>query len=351
MTSRVVASSRFSSPPSTASSPSARTPDAAAAAAPGRTSTRRAVPSSCTGSWSTRCARIARLREPPVRPTVPLPSSGYRTTLRILSVDGQPAFRRRQTHEPIVVDGCPCAHPLLDELLASARFDGAVEAELRAGSRTGERLVVAHPSAARLTLPDGVSRVGTDELAAGRRSAYHEEIAGRRYRISATAFFQVRPDGAELLCRLVADAIPAARSVGDLYAGTGLFAAHLGDRGARVVAVEGNRVSAADARHNLAGLDATVVRCDVRTWTPSRADAVVADPSRAGLGRDGVRAIEATRARDVVLISCDTAALARDTRLLVDAGYRLESVQPIDLFPHTGHVETVTVFRAAQPRE
>lgn len=288
--------------------------------------------------------RLARVEEPPVLPTVALPSSEYRTSVRILSVGGRPAFRRRHSHEPIEVDGCPCAHPLVGALLETSRFDGATEVELRAGAHTGERLVVAHPSAHRHSLTDGVTTIGSDELAAGRHAAYHEEIRGRRYRVSATAFFQVRPDGAELLCDLVTEAIGTARSVVDLYAGTGLFAAQFGARGAQVVAVEGDAVAVGDARHNLADVDARVIHRDVRDWRPTRAEAVVADPSRAGLGRPGVDAIDATGARRVALVSCDPAALARDARLLVDAGYELTSVQPIDLFPHTSHVETVSIF-------
>lgn len=288
--------------------------------------------------------RLARIEDPPVLPTVALPSSAYRTSVRILSVGGWPAFRRRHSHEPIEVDGCPCAHPLVGALLETGRFDGATEVELRAGAHTGERLVVAHPSARRLSLPDGVATIGSDELAAGQQAAYHEEIGGRRYRVSATAFFQVRPDGAELLCDLVTAAIGTARSVVDLYAGTGLFAAQLGARGAHVVAVEGDAVAADDARHNLSDVDARVIHRDVREWSPTRADAVVADPSRAGLGRAGVDAVAATAARTVVLVSCDPAALARDARLLAEAGYELTSVQPIDLFPHTSHVETVGIF-------
>lgn len=288
--------------------------------------------------------RLARIEDPPVRPTSELPSSGYRTSVRILSASGRPAFRRRHSHEPIEVDGCPCAHPLVGALLEAGRFDGASEVELRAGVQTGERLVVAHPSAARLSLPEGVTTIGSDELADGRQAAYHEDICGHRYRISATAFFQVRPDGAELLCDLVTEAIGTAPSVVDLYAGTGLFAAQLASRGARVVAVEGSAIAADDARHNVAGLDVRVIHCAVRDWEPERVHAVVADPSRAGLGREGVDAVVATTAGRVVLVSCEPAALARDARLLVEAGYELTSVQPIDLFPHTAHVETVSIF-------
>ena len=71
---------------------------------------------------------------------------------------------------------------------------------------------------------------------------------------------------------------------------------------------------------------------------------VVADPSRKGLGRRGVAAVNRSGARRLVLVSCDAASLGRDLALLRDAGYALTALTPVDLFPHTFHVEVVTVF-------
>jgi 23S rRNA (uracil1939-C5)-methyltransferase len=71
---------------------------------------------------------------------------------------------------------------------------------------------------------------------------------------------------------------------------------------------------------------------------------VVADPARAGLGRDGIPRVAATGATRVVLVSCDAASLGRDTAGLVAAGYRHEESVVIDMFGHTGHVEVVTRF-------
>ncbi|MEJ7583977.1 MAG: hypothetical protein WKF43_07790 [Acidimicrobiales bacterium] len=99
------------------------------------------------------------------------------------------------------------AHPLVAELVQDGRFGSAREVTLRAGARTGERLVVAHPSTDGVVVPDDVRVIGTRELKKGRRAWYHEEAAGRRWRISATSFFQVRPDGAEALVDLVAAAV------------------------------------------------------------------------------------------------------------------------------------------------
>jgi tRNA/tmRNA/rRNA uracil-C5-methylase (TrmA/RlmC/RlmD family) len=79
----------------------------------------------------------------------------------------------------------------------------------------------------------------------------------------------------------------------------------------------------------------------VEQWEPRPAGLVIADPSRTGLGRRGSAVVAAVRAPRVVLVSCDPVAGARDLRMLVDAGYALDSVAVLDLFPWTHHVETV----------
>ncbi len=270
--------------------------------------------------------RIARIEDPPVNECVALPPTRYRTTVRVsVDVHGRPAFRKHARNDRVAVDDCLVAHPALAALLAEhTDWPKAGDVVLRVGARTGDVAVGDQPA------------------------VVYEEIAGRRYRISAGSFFQVRPDGAEELVRLVGDALVArnATSVVDLYAGVGLFAGAIHDRGIIVsAAVEGSRIAAADALVNLDGV-CEVVEADVDKWmgTEADADAVVADPSRRGLMTGGVATIERGAPRVVVLVSCDAAALGRDTKLLVARGFRLEEATPVDLFPHTPHIEVVSTF-------
>ncbi|HEX6568842.1 MAG TPA: hypothetical protein VF015_06745 [Acidimicrobiales bacterium] len=183
-------------------------------------------------------------------------------------------------------------------------------------------------------------------LAGGTRAWLHEEVAGVRLRVSARSFFQAGPEAAEALVGAVGAAAgwtTDPRRVADLYGGVGLFAATVG-RDDRVELVEASASAAADARVNLGGLDARVVRSDVARWHPRRMDLVVADPPRAGLGRGGTRVVAATRAPVLVLVSCDAGALGRDARLLREAGYDLVSSTVVDVFPQTPHVEVVSRF-------
>jgi len=280
--------------------------------------------------------RLAGVEAPPMEPMVELPATGYRTTLRAAVAGGRAGYRRARGHTVVQVDSCAVAHPLIEDLLVNGRYGTSTEVVLRCGARTGERLAAPSPDDSPITVPDDV-----------RRDHLHEIAAGRRWQVSARSFFQSRPDGADALAALVGSAAQGTDRAGvalDLYSGVGLFAGVLAVAGWAVTAVESSREAVADAQTNLASDGVTIVCADVARWRPAAADLVIADPSRRGLGSEGVAAIQATGAPRVVLVSCDAGALGRDTSLLLRAGYALTSVTPVDMFPHTFHVEVVSVF-------
>ena len=291
--------------------------------------------------------RIAKLPEPPPPQPVPLDGRPLRTTARLaVSPAGRAGHRPRTGSDAVETDACLAAHPLLEELIVAGRYPGAGEVLLRVSVATGERLALVDRGAERVQVPEGVRIFQEGD----RRPAFvHEDVAGRRFRVSAGSFFQAGPVAAAALVDAVDAAIGDGLAEGgvlvDLYAGVGLFASTIGDRHqARAVAVESDPAAVADARVNLADLDAKVVVAEVARWRPRPADVVIADPARSGLGRPGAGAVAATRAARIVLVSCDPASLARDTVLLAQAGYRLTSVALVDAFPHTFHVETVCRF-------
>jgi 23S rRNA (uracil1939-C5)-methyltransferase len=285
--------------------------------------------------------RIGRLGPPSIEPTVELVPWGYRTSLRAGVIDGRPALRRAHSDDLVPIERCLIVHPLISSLLGR-RFEGASEILLRCGATTGERLASLTPSRVQPDLPADV-----------RAEDFHEVVAGRRWRISARSFFQSRADGAEALARLVVDAATEHAAGGvavDLYSGVGLFAGALAERGWSVTAVEGSSISVRDARANLADLGVDVQQADVTAWKPRRADLVVADPSRTGLGVEGADAVAATAAARVVLVSCDSASLGRDLGLLVERGFEVTRVTPVDMFPHSFRVEVVTVMDRSATR-
>jgi len=291
--------------------------------------------------------RIAKLTEPPAPGIVAMAGAPLRTTARLaVSPGGRAGHRPRTGSGTVATEACLVAHPLLDELIVAGRYPGAGEVLLRVAVATGERMVLVDREAAAVQVPDDV---GVFQEGDTRPAFVHEDVTGRRFRISAGSFFQPGPVVAAALANAVAaaagDKLARGGVLVDAYAGVGLFASLLGAAdAARVVAVESDPSAVADARVNLADLDAKVVASEVGRWRPHPADLVVADPARSGLGRPGVGAIVATGAPRLVLVSCDPASLARDTVLLRAAGYTLTSVALVDAFPHTFHTETVSRF-------
>lgn len=280
-----------------------------------------------------------------------LAARGYRTTVRLGRAGaGAFGFRKAQSHDVVPVAHCEVVHPLLDELIHDSDFGSADEVMLRCGARTGERMILASPTAEGVRAPMDVVVVGHDELKAGRRAWIHEVVDSRSWRISARSFFQDRPDGAEALIDVLRPWVgsrPSGAAGGgrliDLYGGVGLFAGTM-DAEWTTELVEWSSSSVADARVNLADRRARIHRLNVTNWRPSRADVVVADPPRKGLGTHGAKVVSMTQADRLVLVSCDPAALARDTALLKAVGYELEQAVVIDLFPQTSHIETAALF-------
>jgi 23S rRNA (uracil1939-C5)-methyltransferase len=134
----------------------------------------------------------------------------------------------------------------------------------------------------------------------------------------------------------------------DLYAGVGLFSitAAAASRG-HVTAVEGDRFSAADLKRNATGHNVSVREDAVESFldrTKDRFGTVMIDPPRTGVSKEAMAGVLKLLAPRVIYVSCDIATLARDARVLLDAGYRIASMRAFDLFPNTAHVETVICF-------
>jgi len=183
-----------------------------------------------------------------------------------------------------------------------------------------------------------------------------ERIGSRTYRISANSFFQTNTLQAERLYETVRRmaGLTSADVVFDLYAGTGTIALHLAADVKRVVGVEAFEPAVRDAernaRENGVG-NCTFILGDLRerltkdrSWLEHNPapDVVVVDPPRAGMHGKVTEQIRALGARRIVYVSCNPATQARDLGLLCTGGaYCIDEVQPVDMFPHTYHVESV----------
>ena len=179
-----------------------------------------------------------------------------------------------------------------------------------------------------------------------------EAVAGLTFQISANSFFQTNTRQAERLFRLVLEFadLKGPEVVFDLYSGTGAITLLLAQRAKAIYGIEVGGQAVEDAVRNAQANRIDNVRFlqgEVRHVLPDlhrkgvRADVVVADPPRAGLHPKAVSALGTLGPQRIVYVSCNPSTLARDLGLLTERGYSLEVVQPLDMFPHTPHIEAV----------
>jgi 23S rRNA (uracil1939-C5)-methyltransferase len=195
---------------------------------------------------------------------------------------------------------------------------------------------------------------GETDLVAG--DAYlHEEIRGLRLRISPEGFFQTNTVMAERLYELAAEyaGLEGWERLFDLYCGSGSLGLTMASRAGELIGVEIVEESVQDAATNAQLNDirnAKFLAADARTGLPDaielagRPDVLIVDPPRAGLGPRVCRRIIEAAPKRVVYVSCNPTTLAPDAARLVEAGYVLRKVRPVDLFPQTPHVECVAVL-------
>jgi tRNA/tmRNA/rRNA uracil-C5-methylase (TrmA/RlmC/RlmD family) len=303
---------------------------------------------------------------------------GWRTRVQFaVREDGIAGLRAHRSHEVIDIGDCLIAHPRIADLgITRHQWPGAASVEAVVGSgQDAERAVIVTGEPGRGG--DGSARYGKSEqdwatavpaeavlsrrgyrLTPLRGRGYlHQRAAGRDWRVSAGAFWQVHPAAAGTLATAVLAALEPSPGDGvlDLYCGAGLFAGAVaplvGPDGA-VVGIESDPAAVRDARHNLRQWPwARVHRADVARLShraglaPARL--AIADPPRAGLAKEVIDYLSGPgRAERFAYVSCDPATLARDLRLLFDRGWTLDELRAFDAFPMTHHVECVaTVAR------
>ncbi|HYE88906.1 MAG TPA: 23S rRNA (uracil(1939)-C(5))-methyltransferase RlmD [Vicinamibacterales bacterium] len=200
----------------------------------------------------------------------------------------------------------------------------------------------------------GPYMVGDETIKIEGRSQVKEVVGEISYLVSPTAFFQTNVGAATELVRLVLGEIAGAKRVLDLYCGSGLFSLPMARAGATVLAVEENRQAIADAEANVrinrlqhAGIRFVAARVEesLTRVAKERWDAVVLDPPRQGCPAAVIAMVfEELRPPRAVYVSCNPDALAREMPVILGTGYRVTRVQPLDMFPHTDHIETVVTL-------
>jgi len=355
--------------------------------------------------WKEELVRQTLLRigglEPPLQPLLASPDElGYRNRAVIpleRSPDGRlrAGFYRRGSHRIVNMNHCPVLDPRLDALIAPLKADldagpwpvdrhgteagGLRHLALRVGQNTGELLITLIATHADLEGLDAQAQTwmrrwpelvgvtlnlqprptnqlfGRDTRTLAGRDWLHERFAGLTLQISSDTFFQVHTCQAERLVPLLEAALPSPRGLlVDAYCGIGTYSLPLARLGWQVLGLEQHAGAVELAGRNalLNGLSErcrfqTADVCDALDAALPHAQALLLDPPRKGLDPRVLSAIAASPPPQLVYLSCDPATLARDLRQLCADGYQLRSVQPIDFFPNTTHVETLAVLERA----
>ncbi len=165
------------------------------------------------------------------------------------------------------------------------------------------------------------------------------------FRVSPNSFFQVNRFLIERLVECAIGGVEGETAV-DLYAGVGLFAARLAKRFKNVAAIESSSSAFRDLEHNIQRRALPVIAENKTSeeylaGLQQKPDLILADPPRAGLGKHAVRELARIQAPRLTIVSCDPATLARDLQGLLAAGYHIDKMTLVDLFPQTFHIETV----------
>ena len=298
-----------------------------------------------------------------IKPILPSPKERYyRNHVQFhLTEDGHSGFLRGNTHEMIVIEECYLPEEdllALRDALVLEDASGLEWVDLRSGD--ADPMVYFHgEEAPELGVDFPINLLfenqGIPQILSG-DEAVIKTIKGRPFRVTADAFFQVNDGQAAQMVDVVLDALRPAegKTLLDVYCGVGLFTAFAAPHCKEIIAIETSPLACEDFAVNLDEFDnVSLYEGTAEQVLPAlkvKADAVIVDPPRAGLAPQALDALLSLAAPLLVYVSCDLATLARDLKRLTQGGYTIQSVQPLDMFPHTQHVENVVLMTISVPK-
>ncbi|HEY0757545.1 MAG TPA: class I SAM-dependent RNA methyltransferase [Ktedonobacteraceae bacterium] len=310
---------------------------------------------------------IGHFEQPPLLATVPCDYPWeYRNHMRFsVNREGQPGLTARSTRHVLPLSHCPIAHPAINVALSifSQQTNPRPQVLVRCAISTNQMLIQPSQSAEVVQL---LAEKGIEVC----EETMDEQLGGESFRIRPSSFFQTNTAQAEKMAQMVLDGLFPAMQAGsepggtarplivlDAYCGVGTFALMFARRAGRVIAIEESASAIKDARWNLRAVEnVEIMQGKVEDLLPTLAehlDGLVIDPPRAGCQRPVLAALARNPVKRLVYVSCDPSTLARDLDMLCHeyAAYRLCSVQPLDMFPQTAHIESVAILEYKQEHE
>ena len=286
--------------------------------------------------------RVGGFINPNVLPVLPSPDQlGYRNHARFtIKEHGSLGFVNRETHRFVKIDTCMLMHPGINKLLGDLQghCSETTQLSIRAGEDTGDYLV--QPTLKSTDIP----------IVTGQKH-YRDSIQGVEFRVASPSFFQVNNKQASNMALVVKDALnlKGTEVLLDAYAGVGTFAILLAPYASKVIAIEESSAAVADAKvnaENTPNVEFILGKTEeVLGDLDSVPDAVVLDPPRAGCQSAAIDSLLRLYPENVVYVSCDPDTLARDLKILRSGAYSIDSIQPLDMFPQTHHVENIVILK------
>jgi 23S rRNA (uracil1939-C5)-methyltransferase len=307
--------------------------------------------------------RLGGMADPPVADFLPSPTEwNYRNSVQFhLDPEGRIGYQAAGSHRVVPIRECHLPEAAINEiwpLLEMEPQPGLERIQLRAGSGEEVLLILENSKGdipeVEISLPISVVSQGPEQsITLAGEDHLILETRGQRFLVSADSFFQVNTPMAEIMVSRLLDALDlrVSETVMDLYCGVGLFSRFIAPLAGRVIGVEVNLSACKDYAENLDEFDNVELYIgaagSILPAVEVKADIIVADPPRAGIEKKAMDAILKMKPGTLAYYSCDPATLARDVKVLLAAGYSLESVLPIDMFPQTFHIESLSLFRLA----
>lgn len=305
--------------------------------------------------------RIGKFDELPFSPIVPSPDQwNYRNTVQFhLSKNGKIGYQQAGSNQVVEISECHLPLPALNDAWPALEIEpssGVERISLREG--IGEDLLLILEGKGdkvpefEVDFPlSAVFMGGGNELQLSGDPYLLMKVKDRDFMVSAGSFFQVNlPQTEKMIDLVLENLVPEAGDVVlDGYCGVGLFSVFIAPKVKQVIGVEISDSACSDYAQNLDVFENVELYVgpaeQILPGLKVKANKVVVDPPRAGIERPALKAILGMAPEKIVYVSCDPSTLARDARLLVDAGYTIKGITPLDLFPQTYHIENIAVFQ------
>ena len=276
-----------------------------------------------------------------VLPAIPSPDKwNYRNHARFtVRFQGQLGFSNRITRRFVRIDECKLMDKQINQVLTDLQDHVSETSNLsiRVGINTKQQLIQPKLNNSEISIETG-------------QKWYQETLLDHNFRVASPSFFQVNTLQAEKMILLVSELLNLKPDeiLVDAYAGVGVFASLLATKVRKVIAIEESQSAVDDylqSDNPIDNLEFLLGKTEnVLPLIDEDIDSVILDPPRLGCHPNVINSILIKKPTKLAYVSCDPESLARDLNLLVKGGYKIKNIQPIDMFPQTYHVESITIL-------